>query len=161
MIAYTIIALLIAILIYLIVYILTIPKHVKEEKQSLFPAEIPRRRRRNRLPPKTPETRGPPYRTWAPAKFQQVGILTSTGKQTLPLYGRQTPGYNSRYNYYTVTNGNQMYPLVITVDGRDCTEDIGCNELYGNEDVTIIDRPDIYKPKMYRVNPQYYNGGGF
>ena len=160
MIAYTVIALLIAILLYLIVYILTVPK-VKEETQLLFPRERPRRRRRNRLPPQTPETRGPPYRTWAPAKFQQVGILTSTGKETLPLYGRRTPAYNSRYNYYTVTNGNQLYPLVISIDGRDCTEDIGCNELYGNEDVTIIDRPDIYKPKMYRINPQYYNGGGF
>ena len=103
-------------------------------------------------PPRNEETRGPPYRDYAPQRFQQIGILIAEGQPTLPLYGRETPYHRSRYNYYTVTSGNQLYPLIITIDGRDCTEDLGCKELYGSEDVTVIDRPDVvYKAQMYRI----------
>ena len=98
------------------------------------------------------ESTQPPYREYAPQRFQQVGILIAPNEITLPLYGRESPFHRSRYNYYTVTSGNQLYPLIISIDGRDCTEDIGCQELYGNEDVTVIDKPSVvYKAQLYRI----------
>ena len=115
---------------------------------------IERRRRRQRGP--DPEFRGPPFRTYKPGRFQQVGLLNHptnpTTYPTRPLYGNESPYYRDRYIYYTTTLGDQIFPISVTYDGRDCTEDIGCPEFYGNETVTADDNNQNYTVSMYRVN---------
>ena len=98
-----------------------------------------------------PEYKKGPFRTYAPTNFQQMGVLTSSGQPTLPLYGRRNPYHRDRFNYYTLTAGNQMYPLNLTIDGKDCSEDLGCQELYGNESVSVVGSSNTYTADVYRV----------
>ena len=101
-----------------------------------------------------PEYRQPPYKQYKPPNYQQMGLLTSdVDGSVIPLYGRESFGYRDRYNYYTTTTGNQVYSLPITYQDRDCTEDIGCQEFYGNEVVNVLGKD--YKTKMYRTNNYY------
>jgi hypothetical protein len=97
-----------------------------------------------------PEYRDPPYKRYNPPEYQQMGLLLG-GTETLPLYGRRAPGYSDRWNYYTTTPGNQMYSLPVAHEDRDCTEDLGCREFYGNEDVSVTGKTDPYKTKIYRT----------
>jgi hypothetical protein len=97
------------------------------------------------------EFRPPPYRNYKPPTFQQVGLL-SNSTEILPLYGRATPNYRDQWNYYTSTPGEQIYSLPITYNNRDCTEDIGCNEFYGSESVSVFGKTGTYDTKMYRIN---------
>ena len=92
----------------------------------------------------------PPYRQYKPKRFQQMGLLTNA-TETLPLYGRETPYYRDRYNYYTSTTGNQTYSLPVLVGDRDCTEDIGCYELYDNQTANVYSKPGTYNVSIYRV----------
>ena len=104
-------------------------------------------------PNRAPEYRGPPIKKYKPGYMQQMGLLVdATGEQTLPLYGREATGYRDRYNYYTTTSGEQMYPVPVTHSGRECTEDIGCPELYGEESVDILGKTGTYTVKMYRTD---------
>jgi hypothetical protein len=97
-----------------------------------------------------PEARPPPYKNYKPMEYQQVGILLGTN-ETLPLYGKPSYAYNSRWNYYTTTPGQQIYPLPVTYEDRDCTEDIGCNEMYDNQSVNIVGRSEPFTTKIYRT----------
>ena len=98
----------------------------------------------------TPETRPPPYKNYKPMEYQQVGLLLGRN-ETLPLYGKPSYAYNSRWNYYTTTPGQQIYPLPVTYENRDCTEDIGCNEMYDNQIVNIVGRDEPFTTKIYRT----------
>ena len=100
--------------------------------------------------PSVPEIRPPPYKNYKPTEYQQVGILLGTN-ETLPLYGKPSYAYNSRWNYYTTTPGQQIYPLPVSYEGRDCTEDIGCNEMYDNQPVQITGRNEPFTTKIYRT----------
>jgi hypothetical protein len=105
-------------------------------------------------PARTPEYRGPPLREYKPSSFQQVGLLMGgggSGSETYPIYGKPSYAYRDRWNYYTTTQGEQMYPLPISNGDRDCTEDIGCQELYGNEELSILGKEGTFKSKIYRV----------
>ena len=93
----------------------------------------------------------PPYKRYKPARFQQMGLLLGSGSNTLPLYGREAPYNRDRYNYYTSTPGQQVYSLPVVHNGRECTEDIGCPEFYGNETVTVTGQPGTYTVKVYRT----------
>lgn len=96
-----------------------------------------------------PEYRPPPTKTWKAADYQQMGLLTSVDGTIRPLYGRESKTHRDRYFYYTTTPGDQIYPIPITHRDRDCTEDIGCPEFYGNENVSVFGMSDEYKVKLY------------
>ena len=101
-------------------------------------------------PARSPEFRQPPLKQWRPKKYQQMGLL-SNGTDTLPLYGKESATHRDRFFYYTTTPGEQIFPLPITHNGRDCMDDIGCPEFYGNESVTVTDREGDYTTKIYRT----------
>ena len=99
-----------------------------------------------------PEFRGPPIKQYKPGRMQQMGVLVSEGGETLPLYGKEVRGRRDRYHYYTTTGGENLYPIPVTHDGRDCVDDIGCQELYGNESVAVTGKTDSFDVKMYRTD---------
>ena len=99
-----------------------------------------------------PEFRGPPIKQYKPGHMQQMGILTSEGGETLPLYGKEVRGRRDRYHYYTTTGGENLYPIPVNHDGRDCIDDIGCQELYGNEPVSVTGKTGSFNVKMYRTD---------
>ena len=98
-----------------------------------------------------PEFRGPPIKQYKPGHMQQMGILVGDG-ETLPLYGKEVRGRRDRYHYYTTTGGENLYPLPVSHNARDCMEDIGCEELYGNEAVSVTGKTGSYAVKMYRTD---------
>ncbi|MBQ45933.1 MAG: hypothetical protein CMP10_00310 [Zetaproteobacteria bacterium] len=98
------------------------------------------------------EYREPPIKEYKPGHVQQMGVLVGPDDETLPLYGKEVRGRRDRYHYYTTTPGDQMYSLPITHDSRDCMDDIGCGEFYGNEDVSILGQTGAYQAKLYRTD---------
>ena len=98
------------------------------------------------------EYRGPPIKQYKPGHMQQMGILLNAEGETLPLYGKEVRGRRDRYHYYTTTGGENLYPIPVSHDGRDCVDDIGCQELYGNEAVSVTGKTDSFDVKMYRTD---------
>jgi len=99
-----------------------------------------------------PEFRGPPIKKYKPGYMQQMGLIVGPGEETLPLYGKEVRGRRDRYHYYTTTPGEQVYPIPVSLDGRDCMDDIGCQELYGNETVSVFGKTGSFVVKMYRTD---------
>ena len=99
---------------------------------------------------RTPEFRPPPEKAYKPSIFQQMGLLTKDDGTILPLYGKESSTHRDRYNYYTTMTGNQVYSLPITHNNKDCTDDIGCGEFYGKEDVSVTGMDGEFKAEIYR-----------
>ena len=111
----------------------------------------PRIEMERRQPRREPEFRDAPIRQYKPGHMQQMGVLMGGG-ETLPLYGKEVRGRRDRYHYYTTTGGENLYPLPVSHNARDCMEDIGCQELYGNETVSVTGKTGSYAVKMYRTD---------
>ena len=147
------ILLVVAILILLTAWIVSVKLQVVAPTQ---PKTYIIQRREARPPqPPPPEYREPPLKEYRPPQrqlqYQQVGILLG-GAETLPLYGKESLTRRNQWHYYTATPGFQIYPLPISKDGRDCMEDIGCNEFYGNETVSVTGKDGVdYQSKIYRT----------
>lgn len=78
-----------------------------------------------------------PTRGYAP-EVQQVGILTNTdNEQILPLYGRPTHPGSGKWMYYTATDKFQSVKVPVHSSVRNCTDDLGCNELYDKDTVSV------------------------
>ena len=98
--------------------------------------------------------------TYNNTSYQQIGILTSdeTDPLILPLFSRKINNRNDRFNYYTATDKNNMMRLPIKKNNIMCDDDIGCNEIYNNDTLTI----EIYKDRtftatIYKIDaPQYF-----
>ena len=102
-------------------------------------------------PQREPEFRNAPIKQYKPGFMQQMGIITGNG-ETLPLYGKEVRGRRDRYHYYTTTGGENLYSVPITHNARDCMEDIGCEELYGNETVSVTGKTGSYAVNLYRTD---------
>ena len=122
---------------------------VPVEVPVMVPPPRPMRTREIR---REPEFRGPPIKQYKPGHMQQMGILVGGDGETLPLYGKEVRGRRDRYHYYTTTGGENLYPIPVTHNGRDCIDDIGCQELYGNETVTVTGKTGSFEVKMYRTD---------
>lgn len=121
-----------------------------EEILVPYPVYVEPRLRRD------PEFRGPPYRQYKPKNFQQMGLLLGDGGEILPLYGRESRGYRDRYQYYSGSPGDQIYSLPLSHKERNCTEDIGCEEFYGGEKVSITGKDGDYTVNLYETEQLYY-----
>ena len=109
----------------------------------------------SRAPIMVPEYREPPLKEYRQpmrqTSYQQVGLLIG-GSETLPLYGKESLTRRNQWHYYTTTPGNQVYPLPVSTNGRDCMEDIGCSELYGNETLSVTGKDGTdFQAKIYRT----------
>ncbi len=135
-----------AILIVLIIYQIQNPIVVKKEVPVRVPVSVPVQI------PVEKEYRAPPIKEYKPGYVQQMGVLVGPDDETLPLYGKEVRGRRDRYHYYTTTPGDQMYSLPITHDSRDCMDDIGCSEFYGNESVSVLGQTGSFQAKLYRTD---------
>jgi len=107
-----------------------------------------------RVPVRVPverEFRDAPIKKYKPGYTQQIGVLVGDD-ETLPIYSREVRGRRDRYHYYTVTPGNQQYSLPLTIGDRDCMDDIGCQEIYGNESVSVLGQDGEFSAKVYRTD---------
>ena len=101
--------------------------------------------------------------------YQQVGILykentENTDKQSgnntdsniLPLFGRPSYSGSKRWHYYTNSDKYNAIKLPISIDGRKCTDDLGCNELMNGDMISIPSYNGRFKVEIYGFDsPQY------
>ena len=136
----------ILVLLFVVLYQLYNPTIVKEQVAIEVPVEVPVQI------PVEKEFRKPPIKEYKPGYVQQMGVLVGPDEETLPLFGKEVRGRRDRYHYYTVTPGEQIYSLPVTHDNCDCMDDIGCQELYGNESVSVLGQAGTFQAKMYRTD---------
>lgn len=91
-------------------------------------------------------------------EYKQIGILTRGDKEILPLMGRRK---TSRYKwqYYTIIgggNGNLQTKLPVSVNGKSCTGEYGCDEIYNNDTVYVEGYKDIFVATIYENNSFEY-----
>ena len=83
--------------------------------------------------------------------FQQVGILTRLGgiEMILPLMGCLVLSKRDKWNFYTMSDSNNMVKLPIIVNGRGCMEEYGCDSLSSGDKVKVEGYHDLFKVTMY------------
>lgn len=73
-----------------------------------------------------------------PESYQSYGFISTENGQTLPLYGRRLASRSDRYNYYTRTDTYNPVPVPIVYKKRNCQDSVGCEELFDNEHVRLV-----------------------
>jgi len=93
------------------------------------------------------------------AQYEQVGILTREGgngsaaDNILPLMGKPAMSGRSKWQYYTMTSGSNMNTkLPIKVNGRDSTDEYGCDEVTNRDSVFVDGYNDNFKATVYKNN---------
>lgn len=92
------------------------------------------------------------------SSYRQIGILTRIGeKETiLPLLGRPSITNRDKWNFYTLSEGNNLLKLPISHNGKKCMSDSGCNDLYTGDTVKVDGYKDSFKVTTYENSaPQY------
>jgi hypothetical protein len=101
--------------------------------------------------------------------YQQIGILykenientdkmpgNNTDSNILPLFGRPTFNGSNKWNYYTSSDKYQNFKLPITIDGRKCNDDLGCNELRDGDMISIPSYNGRFRVEIYNYDKPTY-----
>ena len=93
--------------------------------------------------------------------YQQVGILTrsnySGDEMILPLMGRKHMSGRDKWQYYTISGtGNLNTKLPISVNGRSCTGEYGCDDIYNGDVVYVEGYKDTFHATIYENNQFHY-----
>jgi len=101
--------------------------------------------------------------------YQQIGILSkdeiadpdkipgnNNESNILPLFGRPTYAGSNRWNYYTTSDKFQSVKLPINIEGRKCTDDLGCDELREGDMVTIPSYNGRFRVEIYDFDKPRY-----
>ena len=84
------------------------------------------------------------------ASYRQVGILTSqNGKeQILALMGRPLISNRDKWQYYTMSEKNNI-KLPISVKGKSCMNEYGCDKVYDGDTVYVEGYSNIFRATIY------------
>ena len=99
-------------------------------------------------------------------KYQQIGILTRNNNnnhhnEILPLMGKRKMTSRYKWQYYTISsgtggNGNLQTKLPVSVKGKSCTGEYGCDEIYNNDTVYVEGFKDVFVATIYENNTFEY-----
>jgi hypothetical protein len=86
--------------------------------------------------------------------YQQVGILTrsvNNGQDMiLPLMGRRLMNGRDKWQYYTISNtGNMNTKLPVSLNGKSCTGEYGCDDINNGDNVFVEGYNDTFRVTMY------------
>jgi hypothetical protein len=87
--------------------------------------------------------------------YQQIGILTPVGNNSndliLPLMGRRLITGREKWQYYTMANGSSTLhtKLPISVNGKSCTGEYGCNEIMNGDTVYVQGYNNVFSATIY------------
>jgi len=92
------------------------------------------------------------------AAYRQVGILTRiSGPETiLPLMGRPLFRNRDKWQFYTISEKSNFIKLPISVKGRSCTNEYGCDNVYNGDTVYVEGYNDAFKVTAYDNNVMQY-----
>jgi len=163
--------------IFLIILSIILPNYIKNiQHYSIFqngtrisnhPGDIlsnpylPPHRDGNYFPKDSGDPRGIPINvpTRGPrTNWKQIGILTRlNGEETiLPLMGRPMHTNRQKWQFYTLSDKNNSVKLPISKNGKSCTADYGCDELFNGDSVFVEGYNDAFKATIYENNtPEY------
>lgn len=90
--------------------------------------------------------------------YRQVGILTRiNGPETiLPLMGRPLFRNRDKWQFYTISEKSNFIKLPISVKGRSCTNEYGCDNVYNGDTVYVEGYNDAFKVTAYDNNVMQY-----
>jgi len=95
------------------------------------------------------ETRG------LPTSYQQIGILNKVNDSNnsdliLPLMGKRTMAGRDKWQYYTVSgSGNLNTRLPVSVNGKNCSGEYGCDEIYNGDVLYVEGYNDTFRATIY------------
>jgi hypothetical protein len=83
--------------------------------------------------------------------YHQMGILTRKNSELiLPLMGRQLTTGNYKWQYYTMTTtGNMNTKLPVSMNGKSCTSEYGCDSLSNGDIVYAEGYSDTFRVTLY------------
>jgi len=86
--------------------------------------------------------------------YQQVGILTRANNNgqdmILPLMGRRLMTGRDKWQYYTISNtGNMNTKLPVSLNGKSCTGEYGCDDINNGDNVYVEGYNDTFRVTMY------------
>jgi hypothetical protein len=91
-----------------------------------------------------------------PETYQSMGVMTMDDGQILPIYGRRTASRSDRFQYYTRTDTYNPVQLPLRHKRRDCQDDIGCEELFDGDSVTVGPTNQVGRATIYRFDGPTY-----
>lgn len=94
----------------------------------------------------------------ANAEYRQVGILTRiSGPETiLPLMGRPLFRNRDKWQFYTISEKSNFIKLPVSVKGRSCTNEYGCDNVYTGDTVYVEGYNDAFKVTAYENSVLQY-----
>lgn len=103
----------------------------------------------NTLMPINIPTQGPPI--VMRDDYQQVGILTRANgsEMILPLMGQSLYTNRDKWNYYTMSDNNNIVKLPISSRGKNCMSEYGCDSLNSGDHVRVEGYNDKFKVTIY------------
>jgi hypothetical protein len=87
--------------------------------------------------------------------YRQLGILSDTSGNVLPLYGRRTYSGSTKWNYFTRANDHLSLKIPLSSNGNSCDDHIGCHELYDNDNINVPEYNGNFNVKLYNNTPRY------
>jgi hypothetical protein len=86
-----------------------------------------------------------------------MGILTNGSDKILPLMGRRHMSGRDKYQYYTISNtGNLNTKLPVSVNGRSCTSEYGCDQIMQGDNVYVEGYKETFNATIYETNNFHY-----
>jgi hypothetical protein len=96
-------------------------------------------------------------------EYQQIGILTRmnnkhnsskpSNEMILPLMGRRNMSGRDKWQYYTMTaTGNLNTKLPVSVNGKSCTGEYGCDNINNGDTIYVEGYNDTFKATIYENN---------
>ena len=89
------------------------------------------------------------------AAYRQVGILTRS-ETILPLMGRPLFRNRDKWQFYTISEKSNFIKLPISVKGRSCTNEYGCDNVYNGDTVYVEGYNDAFKVTAYDNSVMQY-----
>jgi len=94
------------------------------------------------------------------SNYQQIGILNKVNGSSdmiLPLMGRRNMRGRDKWQYYTISNtGNLNTKLPVSVNGKSCTTENGCDSISNGDVVYVEGYNDTFRATVYETNTFQY-----
>jgi len=92
--------------------------------------------------------------------YRQMGLLTPVhGKSKdniLPLMGRPLFTNRDKWQYYSTSNQHNNVKLPLVKNGKSCTNEYGCDQLFSGDVVYVEGANEKYKVTMYENSTMRY-----